>query len=115
MISRVMHCVLASMPLLTKIRRGRLSKFKTCFNAAKFDLDDAPSATPHTWSHSDGHVPDAFGGNGEQKGVSFVNEGSVGELGPHGGDVCRELVVGQLVNTTVMLIKVVAKVLRAAP
>ena len=47
MISRVMHCVLASMPLLTKMRRGSLLKFNTGFNAAKFDLDsDALSVVP---------------------------------------------------------------------
>lgn len=47
MISRVMHCVLISMPLLTKIRRGSLSKFNTGFNATKFDLDnDALSVVP---------------------------------------------------------------------
>lgn len=45
MISRVMHCVLASIPLLTKIIRGGLSRFNTGFNEAKFDLDDALSVT----------------------------------------------------------------------
>jgi len=62
-----------------------------------------------------GHAPDAFGGDGEQKDVNFLNEGSVGELGPHSGDVCRKLVVSQVVDVTVVLIEVVTKVLRAAP
>jgi hypothetical protein len=64
-ISRVMHCVLASIPLLTKIRRGRLSKFNAGFNAAKFDLYDALSATRTRSFVLQGHVPDAFGGDGK--------------------------------------------------
>ena len=61
------------------------------------------------------YAPDAFGGDGKQKNVNFFDEGSVGELGPHGGDVCRELVVPQLVNATVVLVEMVAEFLRAAP
>ena len=115
MISSVMHCVLASMPLLTKIRRGSLPRFNTGFNAAKFDLDDALSVTrPHNLAMH-GYVPDAFGGYCKQEDIDFVQEGSVGELGPYSGDVGRELVVGQLVNTTVVLIKVVAEVFRPTP
>jgi hypothetical protein len=65
MISRVMHCVLASIPLLTKIRRGSLSKFNTGFSAAKFDLDDTNTlVTPHSLTLH-GHAPDAFGGDGK--------------------------------------------------
>jgi len=115
MISRVMHCVLASMPLLTKIRRGSLPRFNTGFNAAKFDLDDALLVTRTHCLALHGNVPDAFGGDGKQEDIDFVDEGSVGELGPHSGDVGRKLVVGQVVNTTVVLIKVVAEVFRAAP
>ena len=110
-----MHWVLASMPLLTKIRRGSLLRFSTGFNAVKFDLDGALSSTRTHGLALYWHVPDAFGGNGKQKDINFFEEGPVGELGPYSGDVSRELVVGQLVNTTVMLIKVVAEVLRATP
>jgi len=110
-----MHCVLASMPLLTKIRRGSLLKFNAGLNTANVDLDDALSATrTHNFTVR-GYAPDAFGGDSKQKDVSFVDEGSVGELGPHGGDVCRKLMVLQLVNAAVVLIKVVAEVLRATP
>ena len=62
-----------------------------------------------------GHVPDAFCGDGKQQDVDFVDEGSVWELGPNSSDMCRKLVVFQLVNATEVLIKVVAKLLRAAP
>jgi hypothetical protein len=71
---------------------------------------------PHTRSFAlHGHIPDAFGGDGEQKDVNFVDEGSVGELGPHSGDAGRKLVFRQLANATVVLIKVVAEVPRATP
>jgi len=115
MISRVMHCVLASMPLLTKIRRGSLPRFNTGFNAAKFDLDDTLSVTPTHSLALRWHIPDAFGRDGKQKNIDFVEEAAVGELGPYSGDVGRKLVVGQLVNTTIVLIKVVAEVFRATP
>jgi len=115
MISRVMHCVLASIPLLTKIRRGSLPRFNTGFNAARFDLDDALSVTRTHSLTLHWHVPDAFGRDGKQKHIDFVEEGTVGELGPYSGDVGRKLVVGQLVNTTVVLIKVVAEGFRATP
>lgn len=62
-----------------------------------------------------GHVPDAFCGNGKQQDVDSVDEGSVGELGPHSGDVRRKLMIFQLVNAPKVLVKVVAKFLRAAP
>ena len=111
-ISRVTHCVLISIPLLTKIRRGSLSGFNAGFRAARFDLGDALSVTLHTYSivpHR--HAPNAFGGESKQNDVDFFNKGSVGELRSHGGDVGRELVVGQLVNAAVVLVKMVAEVL----
>jgi len=111
MISRVMHCVLASMPLLTKIRRGSLSRFNLGFNAAKFDLGDALWATGTYNSPLNGYVPDTFGGDGKQKNVNFAEEGSVGKLGPDSSDVRRKLVVGQLVNAAVVLVEVVAEFL----
>lgn len=110
-----MHCVLASMPLLTKIRRGSLLKFNTGLNTANVDLDDGLSATRTHNFTARGYAPDAFSGDSKQEDINFVDEGLLGELGPHGGDVCRKLVVFQLVNTAVVLIKVVAEVLRATP
>lgn len=103
------------MPLLTKIRSGSLSKFNTGFNADKFDLDDdALLAAPHSFE-LDNHAPDAFGGYGKQQDIDFVQERLAGELWPNSSDVRRKLVVLQLMNTTVMLIKMVAKLFGTAP